>query len=991
MMKVLSRTIVPILALLLLSALLFSCAGNTPAATPDPTGSVPGGALTETTADQPGGNETPSGAQTPFETATGPSGVPTEPTFTATEPTEPTETPTPRIPLSGIMLSYSELVLTEGRSATLSVRYNPSDATNKTLVWSSDDPSVATVEDGRVTAVSKGTATVTATAEDGGATASCKIMVKQLMIEPDNIRLDQRSLTLYVGDTAQLTATLSPDNVTNKTVVFTSENSAVAKVDANGLVTALRPGAAIINARHEDTWIDDECLVTVNPKPVPTAGVTLNTSALYLAVGKQATLVATVLPDAAVNKNVVFTCDDPSVVAIDGSVLTGLKVGTATVTVTTEEGGFTASCKVTVTMLDEEIDRIDTSLAAPITDPGGYAGGIRKKTTGEILFSPNLTELTRRPDFYDNYSDYTGYIRFTIANSDYGDEGYSFPSFTLQPVKSKGDWVDFFLVDAEDKVFCPVANQAYDVTLVLVKNTDKTKAVIAGTYRMTASEEIMKSPWYAPDYGPGRSGGEFFIVYAAAAHGSIAGPTKQALKEGQKSAEVVAVPDDGYIFVSWSDGVKTAARSGDTTSYDRTITAQFTIDSTAAGIPAIYLYTDSTRPVTSKVYEGASMTLIGSEGHDFEGLRLQIRGRGNSSWSGSASQSDYNSKNSYRIKFDEKIDFLGIGAKNKDWVLNSNKFDLSGLRNYLVWTLANKMGTLPYVPASCFVQLYVNNEYRGMYVVSELIETANGRVEVNDNAATDDKGFLIEFDFRGHSEDKPYFYLPGYGEDPSIKVYDAVELVIKSKVTSTVNEFGATVYDQKEIDAIRSYMLKCHNAVNSGNRAEIDKYIDIPSLIDMYILEELSKDCDVGRASFFVQRSPGGKLFFTAPWDFDFGFGTYGPATSTWGLVSEGSRGVCPWYNKLVSQQWFRQEVIARMNELKKALDETISEVYAKADEIEFAADSNAFFWDLYGKNFHAYVSSQVSGSLLSFEEHVNFLVYWTIDRWDAMISLLNY
>ena len=133
-----------------------------------------------------------------------------------------------------------------------------------------------------------------------------------------------------------------------------------------------------------------------------------------------------------------------------------------------------------------------------------------------------------------------------------------------------------------------------------------------------------------------------------------------------------------------------------------------------------------------------------------------------------------------------------------------------------------------------------------------------------------------------------------------------------------------------------------------------------------------------------MQRDVGGKLYFTAPWDFDFGFGTYGPATSNWGLVSTGSEG-CPWYGELLLHEWFVEEVLARMKELDDVLTETLQAVRDKAKEIEGAADANAYFWNMYGRSFHAYVSSQVSRYLDSYEEHIDFLVDWTVERWENM------
>jgi hypothetical protein len=190
---------------------------------------------------------------------------------------------------------------------------------------------------------------------------------------------------------------------------------------------------------------------------------------------------------------------------------------------------------------------------------------------------------------------------------------------------------------------------------------------------------------------------------------------------------------------------------------------------------------------------------------------------------------------------------------------------------------------------------------------------------------------------------------------------------------------------------IKSYIEKCHAALVSGNKEAIEELVDLPSLIDMYILEELGKDVDVGAASFFLHKKEGGKLYFTAPWDFDFGFGTYGPGTSTWGLVSEGNDG-CDWFAELINHKWFCDMVTARMDELRPHFEATIKAIETLGVDLEGAADMNANHWDMYGNKFHSYVSSGVSSNLYSYQEHIEFLVEWTTERYDNLYdTLINY
>ena len=723
------------------------------------------------------------------------------------------------------------------------------------------------------------------------------------------------------------------------------------------------------------------CTVTVKAKTVSVSSITLDKTSLTLEEGQSATLKATVLPENASNKKVTFESSDTALFTVDASgKISAQKAGSGTVTVKSADGRVTASCTVTVKEAApvDPMDLLNLSGVPVTSDLGGYGTILRVKSTDELLFSPNLPELRSWVDQGAVYDDYTAYLRFTYLAADPSEIDHVFPTVKLTPVKSKGAWVDFFLMgNGINCGFCPTAGEKYTVEMVLLKAG---KPVLKGVYSsIQVPADYEESPYYAPTPGAGiqRGEGEYIIKYSALAGGSIKGTARQLLKAGQESSAVTATPDSGYVFLCWSDGEKSATRSDVTPEADLSVFACFIKESEQSGsIANMYLFTESGAPVTSKNYENAFLAIIGAFDAKYDiAVTTEIKGRGNSSWNGNAAQSAYDSKNSYRLKLTEKAKLLGIGdSKNKDWVLNSNKFDLSSLRNYLVWTLAAKMGTIPYVPECSWVQLYVNGEYRGLYMVSEHVEAANDRVEVDDSVNSPDKGYLIEVDFRGNGENDPYFYVNGYGAASN---NNDREFVIKSDCT------------ESDIAFIKDYVQKCHDAMVSGDRARIDALIDIPSLIDMYIIEELSKDVDVGAASCFLQKNTGGKLYFTAPWDFDFGFGTYGYAVTTGELLSSGNRG-CTWFSALVEEEWFRKEVYDRMTALDAAFEETMSTVRSTGEILEPAADKNALFWNMYGNHYHGYVSSNVSSRLHSYDEHVDYLVSWSEERWAILKDLLK-
>ena len=166
------------------------------------------------------------------------------------------------------------------------------------------------------------------------------------------VTLNKTMLVLYTGGSETLKATVAPANATFKYVTWKSSNPAVATVDANGKVTAKSLGMADITVTTKDGGYTATCRVGVQRRPagdVSVTGVTLNKTTLTLSKGASETLTATVAPTNATNKKVTWTSSDPAVATVYASgKVTGVANGTATITVTTEDGGYTATCAVEV-------------------------------------------------------------------------------------------------------------------------------------------------------------------------------------------------------------------------------------------------------------------------------------------------------------------------------------------------------------------------------------------------------------------------------------------------------------------------------------------------------------------------------------------------------------------------------------------------------------------------------------------------------------------
>ena len=163
------------------------------------------------------------------------------------------------------------------------------------------------------------------------------------------VSLNKTSLSLVEGGSESLTATISPDNATNKAVSWKSSDTGVATVDGSGKVTAVKAGSATITVTTTDGGKTATCSVTVTSKTVSVTGVKLDNGKLELKAGETAQLTATVEPSDASDKSLEWTSSDAKVATVDASgKVTAVGVGSATITVKTKDGGKTATCAVTV-------------------------------------------------------------------------------------------------------------------------------------------------------------------------------------------------------------------------------------------------------------------------------------------------------------------------------------------------------------------------------------------------------------------------------------------------------------------------------------------------------------------------------------------------------------------------------------------------------------------------------------------------------------------
>lgn len=161
-----------------------------------------------------------------------------------------------------VTLSQSSLDMIEGDCQILTETIEPSNAENKSVSWSSSQSSIASVQEGIVTAHKAGSATITVKTVDGNKTAKCEVIVKSKVIPVESVFFNKSYVELMVDDEITLTVTVTPENASNKNVSWSSSAPSVASV-ADGKVTALKAGKAIITVKTEEGGKTASCEIDV--------------------------------------------------------------------------------------------------------------------------------------------------------------------------------------------------------------------------------------------------------------------------------------------------------------------------------------------------------------------------------------------------------------------------------------------------------------------------------------------------------------------------------------------------------------------------------------------------------------------------------------------------------------------------------------------------------------------------------------------------------
>lgn len=338
--------------------------------------------------------------------------------------------------------------------------------------------------------------------------------------------------------------------------------------------------------------------------------------------------------------------------------------------------------------------------------------------------------------------------------------------------------------------------------------------------------------------------------------------------------------------------------------------------------------------VTSRdVYLGATYRLTDSAGVVLREGALEIKGRGNSTW-------DLFPKKPYRLKLAASAPLLSMPA-SRHWVLLANYSDKTLTRNESVFELSRMMG-LEYTPRARDVELVFNGGYEGIYQLVEHIRVAPDRVNIPElgvgdtSASAISGGYLLEVDERR-------------GEDFCFNSTET-RMVFCAKSPETLNEPAWARHRAYLTDYIRKVDESIFGADFTDPATGYAAYVDVPSMIDYFLINELVKNVDGNlRLSTYLYKKRGGKLHFGPVWDFDLAMGNvnYDGADRVEGWHVR----TAPWFSRLFQDPAFEAKVKARWRQMKgdRTFDRLVEHISARQRYLGVVQARNFARWPILG------------------------------------------
>ena len=432
-------------------------------------------------------------------------------------------------------------------------------------------------------------------------------------------------------------------------------------------------------------------------------------------------------------------------------------------------------------------------------------------------------------------------------------------------------------------------------------------------------------------------------------------------------------------------GKITTHRDGDVTITAITLNGNKTANASLnvrLGLPSLHLSIEpfergGPHALHRTIWRPTTVSLHGDgiyEVFSFEGVNAEARGRGNASWANSA-------KRPLRIRFlsGEARPMFGSSYAARDWTLIANALEHSMMRNYAAYFLGASLSGIDFSPTGHFLHLYMDGEYRGVYMLSDQMHVHEGRVELTSNPDPTQSEYFLEWCFRVPSENEPYaYFVIGYMSYtigfPSGNEVQGVPFSIRFP--------GGSVLRQNlgYRDFAKNFITRVHTTLAGGDFEEISKIIDIPSFIDFYLVQELFQNMDVGVSSVFFQirqmEDSGPRLFAGPLWDFDRSSGF-----TCWGTISPEIIWAAErnhFFRLLMATDEFRRKVGVRWNQIRdNEVAEMILQISYLSHKYQTCFEHNFYRWpDPPERN-----ATPLHIMNLPFMEQVDYLINWLEQR----------
>ena len=311
-------------------------------------------------------------------------------------------------------------------------------------------------------------------------------------------------------------------------------------------------------------------------------------------------------------------------------------------------------------------------------------------------------------------------------------------------------------------------------------------------------------------------------------------------------------------------------------------------------------------------------------------------------------------KKPYKLKFEDKINFLNMG-KGKEFTLIANYCDKSLLRNYLAFKIGLGMDEAIYTTDVRIVEVVLNNEYLGLYLVCEQNEVKENRVDITTDS---DDSYFLELDSRAQED--------GLKKGVEYFVLDDKMYVIKYPKTDKFTESDCKkVYD---------FFSNAYEIIKGNDYNKIKEVIDVDSFASTYIIYEIFNNVDVGFSSWYIYANDG-KIGCGPIWDFDISCGNvnYNDEAKKYTNLYAKSRN--PWYRNLLKHEEFKLLVKEKLEKYHEMIVNTIIDEIDNCYNYEKYYQKNFEKWDIMGK--YVWPNPNEIVTIKTWQGQVDYLKTW--------------